>query len=206
MLLVLWFLQDTPEDPVVTMCGHVFCYQCVSEHLSGYENMCPAADCKEQIGDDVVFSKATLRSCISGDAGDASSSDSRLVDYSVVQQSNYSSSKIKALLEILERNLSGSGRSRNSPPPEIPDIENLDSDVVVTGHTRKCAEGPIKAIVFSQWTSMLDLVEDSVKNSGIRYRRLDGTMTLVARDKSVKDFNTDPEVCPLHLFMFLPNH
>ncbi|XP_028767010.1 helicase-like transcription factor CHR28 [Neltuma alba] len=192
--------NDTPDDPVVTMCGHVFCYQCVSEHLTGYENMCPAADCKEQIGDDVVFSKATLRSCISGDHRDNGSSDSRL-DYSVVLQSNYGSSKIKALLEILELHLSCSGRSRNSLPSETSDTEDFDSDVIVTKHTRKCSEsttdGPMKAIVFSQWTSMLDLVEDSLKDSGIRYRRLDGTMTLVARDKSVKDFNTNPEVTVL---------
>ncbi|KAK4261884.1 hypothetical protein QN277_004821 [Acacia crassicarpa] len=192
--------NDTPEDPVVTMCGHVFCYQCVSEHLTGYESMCPAADCKEQIGDDVVFSKATLRSCISGDPGDSSSSASALVDYSAVQQSSYSSSKIKALLEILELHCC-SGRARNSLPSETSDIENLDLDVIVTGDTRKCSEGtidgPIKAIVFSQWTSMLDLVEDSLKDSGIRHRRLDGTMTLTARDKSVKDFNTNPEVTVL---------
>ncbi|KAF7808412.1 helicase-like transcription factor CHR28 [Senna tora] len=153
--------NDTPEDPVVTMCGHVFCYQCVSEYLTGYDNMCPAVDCKEQIGDDVVFSKATLRSCISGDLGAGSSSNSHLVDYSVVQQ-------------------------------------NCHSDVNVRKHRRNYSEctteGPIKAIVFSQWTSMLDLVEESLNKTCIQFRRLDGTMTLLARDKAVKEFNTDPEV------------
>lgn len=52
-----------------------------------------------------------------------------------------------------------------------------------------------KAIVFSQWTGMLDLLEACLKSSSIQYRRLDGTMTVVARDKAVKDFNTLPEVC-----------
>lgn len=51
-----------------------------------------------------------------------------------------------------------------------------------------------KAIVFSQWTRMLDLLEDSLKKSSIQYRRLDGTMSVIARDKAVKDFNTRPEV------------
>ncbi|KAK9988170.1 hypothetical protein SO802_028409 [Lithocarpus litseifolius] len=54
-------------------------------------------------------------------------------------------------------------------------------------------EGPIKTIIFSQWTSMLDLVETSLSESCIQYTRLDGTMTLGARDRAVKDFNTDPE-------------
>jgi SNF2 family DNA or RNA helicase len=52
-----------------------------------------------------------------------------------------------------------------------------------------------KAIVFSQWTRMLDLLEVCLKNSSIQYRRLDGTMSIVSRDKAVKDFNTLPEVC-----------
>ncbi|KAL5069744.1 hypothetical protein RYX36_020631, partial [Vicia faba] len=41
---------------------------------------------------------------------------------------------------------------------------------------------------------MLDLVETSMEQSGIKYRRLDGRMTLTARDIAVKDFNTDPEI------------
>lgn len=51
-----------------------------------------------------------------------------------------------------------------------------------------------KAIVFSQWTRMLDLLEACLKDSSINYRRLDGTMSVIARDKAVKDFNTQPEV------------
>ena len=190
------------------MCGHVFCYQCVSEYLTGDENTCPAVGCKETIADDVVFSKATLRSCISDDLGGSSSINSHDFDCSLVQQSEYSSSKIKAVLEILQSNcklktpssglLNSSGSCRGSPSSDDSYIENCDSDARVTKHTRKCsestAEGPIKAIVFSQWTSMLDLVETSLQQSHMQYRRLDGRMTLVARDKAVRDFNADPEV------------
>jgi SNF2 family DNA or RNA helicase len=42
---------------------------------------------------------------------------------------------------------------------------------------------------------MLDLLETCLKDSSIQYRRLDGTMSVLARDKAVKDFNTLPEVC-----------
>ncbi|KAI4313181.1 hypothetical protein L6164_026179 [Bauhinia variegata] len=199
--------NDPPEDAVVTMCGHVFCYQCISEYLTGDDNTCPAINCKEQIGDDVVFSRATLRSCISDDHGGSSSGDSHLVDYSVVQQNEYSSSKIKAVLEILQSNckmkspgsgLPSSSGCRDSLSPDDSCIEDCHSDVTVTKHTRKYSdstnEGPIKYIIFSQWTSMLDLVEISLNQSCIQYRRLDGTMTLSSRDKAVKDFNTDPQV------------
>ena len=51
-----------------------------------------------------------------------------------------------------------------------------------------------KAIVFSQWTSMLDLLEAKLKEANFNYRRLDGTMSVLARDRAVSEFKTMPEV------------
>jgi DNA repair protein RAD16 len=78
----MMLLQDPLEDSVVNIRGHVFCYQCVSEYLTGDDNACPASDCKEQLGSDVVFSEATLRRRIS-DNLDASSSNSAFDDTSI---------------------------------------------------------------------------------------------------------------------------
>ncbi|KAI3498021.1 hypothetical protein L1887_33714 [Cichorium endivia] len=150
--------SDPPEDAVVTICGHVFCYQCVSEYLTGDENTCPSPDCKSQIDGDVVFSKSTLRSCISDD--DDEKIDERCLDF----ENDYASSKIRATLEIIK------------------------------SHCGSNDSGPIKAIIFSQWTRMLDLVEMSLDQHCIEFRRLDGSMSLVSRDRAVKEFNTDPEV------------
>ncbi|VVB14763.1 unnamed protein product [Arabis nemorensis] len=41
---------------------------------------------------------------------------------------------------------------------------------------------------------MLDLLEACLIRSHIQYRRLDGTMSVAARDKAVQGFNTLPEV------------
>ncbi|XP_052303062.1 helicase-like transcription factor CHR27 [Populus trichocarpa] len=120
---------------------------CVSEYLTGDDNACPASDCKEQLGSDVVFSEATFRRRISDNL--ASSSNSTYDDTSVVLQHEYSSSKIKAVLEVQSH---------------------------------------------CKWTSMLDLVEISLNQYCIQYRRLDGTLTLSSRDRAVKDLNTDPKV------------
>lgn len=87
------------------------------------------------------------------------------------------SSKIKATLQVL--------RSISKPQTIIENDNNSKGNSVVRE----------KAIVFSQWTRMLDLVEVCLKDSSIGYRRLDGTMSVGARDKAVKDFNTLPEVC-----------
>ncbi|XP_050270956.1 helicase-like transcription factor CHR28 isoform X1 [Quercus robur] len=191
--------NDPPEDPVVTMCGHVFCYQCVSEYLTGDDNTCPAHACKEQLGSDVVFSKATLSSCLSADV-DGSSMNSQFTENSMILQNEYSSSKIRAVLEILETNckihssMECNGSSLSSEKEYAENCSGFSATKHTIVYSETPVEGPIKTIIFSQWTSMLDLVETSLNDSCIQYRRLDGTMTLSARDRAVKDFNADPEV------------
>ncbi|XP_065868604.1 helicase-like transcription factor CHR28 [Euphorbia lathyris] len=172
--------NDPPEDPIVTMCGHVFCYQCVSDCLTGDDNGCPSPGCKEQLGSDIVFSEATLKSCMSDNrnAGvEHSESDGR----STVLHNEYNSSKIRAVVEILQ-----SHRQIKNFSPE------QDGGRRINGPST--TEGPIKTIIFSQWTGMLNLVQDSLKQYRMEFRRLDGTMSLAARDKAVKDFNNDPKV------------
>ncbi|XP_076897923.1 helicase-like transcription factor CHR28 [Bidens hawaiensis] len=150
MLLVC---RDIPEDAVVTLCGHVFCYQCVSDFLTSDDNTCPSPKCKSPIGPDVVFNKTTLRNSISDDNG---------------LQQDYTSSKIKVAVEIIQKNC----RSKGSGVKEL----------------------PVKAIVFSHWTKMLDLLEMALDQNHIEYRRLDGSMSLSSRDHAVNQFNNDPEV------------
>lgn len=92
----------------------------------------------------------------------------------VFQKSKFISTKIKAVMETLH-SLAKQGSQNKSLP--------------------------IKTIVFSQWTGMLDLVEHCFVKNGIVSRRLDGTMSLVTRDKAVKEFNNDPNAsdeCMLH--------
>lgn len=57
------------------------------------------------------------------------------------------------------------------------------------------SESPIKSVVFSQWTSHLDLIEIALKNNGLdTFTRLDGTMTLAARGKALQDFATNDNI------------
>ncbi|GAB4839661.1 Helicase-like transcription factor chr28 [Ancistrocladus abbreviatus] len=189
---------DPPEDAIVTKCGHVFCYQCVSDYLTGDDNTCLASECKKQLSPDVVFSKSTLRSCLSDDDGTNMSNDDQS---SSIMNCEYSSSKIKAALEILQSHCKSNspctevdvseGRNGNSSEP---DVENSNCIHVRTHRIVDSSSGPIKTIVFSQWTSMLDLFEIALNHSCIQYRRLDGTMTLASRDRAVREFNIDPEV------------
>lgn len=171
------------------MCGHVFCHQCVSESLTGDDHTCPAAGCKEQLGEDIVYSEATLRKSLSDSLSNAPVDSHSVPQKSVAFERDYRSSKIRTVIEFL--NLMNTSR------PELNGSVPCDVDSSPThgnSYSNLGNELPEKAIIFSQWTGMLNLFEMSLRQTTLEYRRLDGTMSLNARDKAVKDFNTDPEV------------
>nr|GEZ36124.1 SNF2-related, N-terminal domain-containing protein [Tanacetum cinerariifolium] len=150
-LAICSICNDPPEDAVVTKCEHVFCNQCIREHLSSDDSQCPSSECKELLSGSTVFCKSTLKICISDDVASSgsvksedlepSSSNGPIDSLKIEATKALESSKIKAALEVLQS---------ISKPDDI---------------TR----------FLHGW-------------------RLDGTMSVVARDKAVKDFNTLPEV------------
>ncbi|KAF1360134.1 hypothetical protein EJ07DRAFT_177456 [Lizonia empirigonia] len=50
-----------------------------------------------------------------------------------------------------------------------------------------------KTIIFSQWTSFLDLIQVHLASAGYKYTRIDGSMSAVARDASLEALDNDPE-------------
>eukprot|EP00250_Pteridium_aquilinum_P002311 c12509_g1_i2 orf=41-2893(+) len=51
-----------------------------------------------------------------------------------------------------------------------------------------------KAIVFSQFTSFLDLIGFRLEKFGIKSVKLDGSMSIMARDKMIEKFTNDPDI------------
>ncbi|KAI3680653.1 hypothetical protein L6452_35426 [Arctium lappa] len=223
-LAICGICNDPPEDAVVTTCKHVFCNQCILEHLSSDDSHCPSSECKFLISRSSVFSKSTLEVAIGNQPGQVNQPGQGNVPYGsgsveagvLVPSSSIGpfgspnieatkaldSSKIKAALEFLQSiskpqdvtvttTSSSIGGSAGNPEKSLSGLSGVfDKDTNIKGNSVKRE----KAIVFSQWTGMLDLLEVCLKDSSIGYRRLDGTMSVIARDKAVKDFNTLPEV------------
>ncbi|CAM8984648.1 unnamed protein product [Rhodiola kirilowii] len=204
--------NDVPDDVVVSVCGHVFCNQCISEHLTGDDNQCPMAACKVRLSTSSVFSKETLVTSMMDQPSEGNSPDDELVQTNEPTDSSFCSSKLKAAIEVLQslpkynivsRCNTVMSSTKASSCQESPlnhsdgqEVKPYLNDQYVEGNDLNHAVKVVgeKAIVFSQWTRMLDLMETCLKNSSIEYRRLDGTMSVLARDKAVKDFNTIPEV------------
>lgn len=59
---------------------------------------------------------------------------------------------------------------------------------------KPCALLTFSSVVFSSWTTHLDLIEIALKNHGHTYVRLDGRMSRDARDKSMEALRNDDNV------------
>ncbi|CAB4386286.1 unnamed protein product [Rhizophagus irregularis] len=51
-----------------------------------------------------------------------------------------------------------------------------------------------KSVVFSQWTSFLDLIEIAFKDANVKFVRFDGKMLHNQREEAVNNFNNDPKI------------
>ncbi|KAL1560206.1 hypothetical protein AAHA92_10451 [Salvia divinorum] len=175
-LAICGICSDPPEDAIVTVCGHVFCNQCI--YNPNPEN---------------------------NHTFNCSDSEHAKVSESCSSSYPEGSSKIKATMELLmglsKPHVPASTLSFLEPNEGCSDLlhgcdsvgENGTPGIKHVSHGSVKVAGE-KAIVFSQWTRMLDLLEDYLKSSSIQYRRLDGTMPISARDKAVKEFKSLPEV------------
>ncbi|KAG0215415.1 hypothetical protein BGX28_010120 [Mortierella sp. GBA30] len=74
-------------------------------------------------------------------------------------------------------------------------VKALMDDLVEAGERSRATGSPlVKSVVFSQWTSMLDLIEDGLRENRIQFTRLDGTMQRNDRTLAMTRFKESPNV------------
>ncbi|KAJ7071194.1 SNF2 family N-terminal domain-containing protein [Mycena amicta] len=95
------------------------------------------------------------------------------------------STKVKALLGDLVQSSKLNPYSANYEPESV-EVQ------VVDNKGNSLDDGVVKTVVFSQWTSMLDKVEDALEAAAIHYDRLDGTMKREERTRAMDALKHDP--------------
>jgi SWI/SNF-related matrix-associated actin-dependent regulator of chromatin subfamily A3 len=130
---------DPLKDPVITVCTHSFCYQCIEKTI-GLQHKCPMCRAELESTDKLVRPAAE-------------GAENLKVD------ENESSSKVEALLHILQASAKKEGT---------------------------------KTVIFSQWTSFLNVVQAQLIKHGFKYTRIDGSMSPLARDAAMEALESDP--------------
>jgi len=162
------------EDPIVTFCGHLFCRNCifrqgVTNLSSNHWVECPTCRTKIKENEWIPLPKNT----------------SEAENLDVHNYTNYN----------IGNTLSNSSSSSTSSVVERTWKSSTKIDALMKELWCNNERDPtLKSIVFSQWTSMLDLAEIPLKNSGFKYVRLDGSMTQGQREHSIRSFRNDADI------------
>ncbi|KAI7830558.1 SNF2 family N-terminal domain-containing protein [Gamsiella multidivaricata] len=167
--------MDVGEESVILSgCGHIYCRACITAHLSRHDDddrKCP--ECRRL---------APIEDLIS------------VADFNA---------RFNPTPEPVPEDLKGKGKA----VVEDGDIEGLPGVVVPEGLDEWISSSKIdkmievvrsviakreKIIVFSQFTSLLTLIEKPLLAENIKYLRYDGAMTVVARNEAVQRMFNDP--------------
>lgn len=136
---------DTPQDPTLTPCGHIFCRECCYKIIKQCHGECPVCR-KPGITRKSLKVLPGASSIPAHLLAKASASESTSAEPTGIH-----STKMKELLKLLHTDM---------------------------------AEGH-RAVVFSQWTSFLELIERALDTARIQHRRFDGSLSLEERAQRV---------------------
>uniref|UniRef100_M4BU92 Uncharacterized protein n=1 Tax=Hyaloperonospora arabidopsidis (strain Emoy2) TaxID=559515 RepID=M4BU92_HYAAE len=166
------------EDGVIAKCGHEFCRECVKEYIeslpSGGQATCPT--CTKALTVDLSMPVE--------DAG-LDDTSTEIVNLS---SSNRPTTSVKL-----------SSFHRNSILHRLSDINTFQSSTKVEAlmqelELMRVRDPSGKAIIFSQFVNMLDIIEYRLQLGKVNCVKLSGSMSMGARDRTIKAFRDDPSV------------
>jgi len=169
---------ETLEKAMITTCGHIMCRDCLEgSFVYGGEMICPI--CRKHMTrlDMFALPKRVVQPENDGNG---------MLDNNEDSKATLLSSKQKVLLKDLHE------------IREINKVLSSKSRAWKNEIQKECAESllgpskgqqPIKVLVFSQWTKMLDLMEKQLNQNNFKFVRLDGCLPQRQRDIAIEQFN-----------------
>ena len=167
-------VDEDVDDTIayLTPCYHIVCPECKEEHINttrpkltdDHYHDCVYCESYVRFGL-FQYRRSTLNN-IQEARRKRNSKEKR-----VWNESNYSgpSTKVKALIDDLMKS--------ELQTAELPSHED-----------------PIRSVVFSGWTTYLDLISHALDENGIPHVRLDGKMSLKARARVMEEFKSNPSI------------
>eukprot|EP00850_Spirogloea_muscicola_P017664 SM000154S01399 [mRNA] locus=s154:168352:173605:- [translate_table: standard] len=118
-----------------------------------------------------------------------------LANHPLLVRQEYSSTTLPALAKVLHRvGAFGHGCSDEKVLEEISTYSDFQIHQALAKLLPKLKKQNKRPLIFSQWTSMLDILEWSLDTLGLSFIRLDGSTPVVERQLMVDDFNNNTEV------------
>lgn len=164
--------MEAMEMPMLSACGHHFCRECIERYVANElhamqgsgEVLCPTCG--------VPLNPEELRVLAETDTVMAVTKDAPSPPAAALPEEDVAMEEVQGVWASSSK------------------LDALMQELVELRRT----EPHSKAIVFSQWTSMLDLVEGPLRKGGVRFVRLDGSMVQQHRESAVRQFREEADV------------
>jgi SNF2 family DNA or RNA helicase len=78
-------------------------------------------------------------------------------------------------------------------PKDFVSSTKIDTMLKILAETKKESDGKDKTIIFTQFTNMLDLIQEPLKAAGYKFVRYDGSLNVKAKNNAVQTLRNDPE-------------
>ncbi|KAI8914102.1 SNF2 family N-terminal domain-containing protein [Entophlyctis helioformis] len=191
---------DIVQTPSITSCGHMFCRDCINEHLQYHGTdgedgsvTAPCPVCRANIKTDGVFPAAWFASHVQPRREIPTVAAYQPTPQPSSQPNLFAPQGIKDLVtgmdgpaKPVDLQAALQGLHPDGDYSSWISSSKVDKMVKVLEATRE--EDPlIKTVVFSQWTSNLDLMEVALRKRRFRFCRYDGGMSHSARDEAIRE-------------------
>ncbi|KAL7413539.1 SNF2 family N-terminal domain-containing protein [Mrakia frigida] len=164
---------DEPEVPAILPCGHQGCLPCLIACIEqsvdqGKEGRCPVCD-KPATSEDIVQSRQRPRATVKVLKDEEDEDDENAEPTWAAESSSKSNGPV-----LLLKNDFKSSTKLDALVRHLDRIKNEDPKM--------------KALVFSHFTSFLDIVEKVLNRNDYKFVRLDGSMTIAQREAVLTEF------------------
>ncbi|KAG3146937.1 DNA repair protein [Phytophthora cactorum] len=159
---------DPPQNAVLTPCAHVLCDQCLRDSLANDpDNGCPV--CRTVVDMAKVFKLPPPSKAQSEDSRADNSSVKAITSTADDDGTGFESAKLQQLLRDLQA-------------------------IKLENENAESPEQKRKVVVFSQWTSMLEMVSQLLTRHNFSHCTFNGGLTQEARERVLTEFAKDPDV------------
>lgn len=173
--------HEAIEDPVAAKCKHEFCRECVKEFIEslpvGAEATCPS--CSKLLTVDLELKVPDIED----DAGEIHSEESPKTEAKKSQRAAVDLTRFHKT-SIMHR-ISDMHAFQTSTK-----IEALMQELELM--RQRDPSG--KAIIFSQFVNMLDIIQHRLQLGGIKCVKMSGSMSMDVRDRTIKAFREDSSI------------
>lgn len=196
---------DTPGDPIISLCAHIFCSTCFSQWIGRYAGK-PCPVCHKHVKSSEVI-RLSKGSTDGHKRLEVSANNKNLSDWKASSKLCRMVEQLKVVKSFNRKWSCENGKAKRVCPTGdhegmvAASSEDTTSDetledlrVQVLDYVGLTPESAVKVVVFSQWTKMLDLIQQALEENDIDVVRLDGKMNQKKRGQSLKRFRESDNV------------